>query len=303
LRHLGIAGLSECEVVRAAQEGDRAALGLLCERLRPSVETIAWKHRWGRVPVEDLIQEGFVELIWALGRFDRSRGVPFWVYARPSVEGEVKRRARRRRAISLSVRDAGDVAKLAATKDALREQLGAEPTLAEVALELGLSVERGRRLELAARDVLSLDLPLEQATASDDSCDGQAWEAGESRWDASSVKQLFEVYPAIRARVAGSRAQGRSGGDAQSARPGAWAHAWLVDFEAALEHMPRKEFAVVELVGLQGLSPKEAADRLNVSERTVYSGWRKGVDWLCTFLNNPDQRISSAEGIDQAKAA
>jgi DNA-directed RNA polymerase specialized sigma subunit len=297
-------------LVRAAQEGDRDAQQLLFKRLRRSVEGLARRYA-KTVSAEDLVQDGFIEVLKALSRFDPRRSVPFWGFARPSVERAIKRSSRGRRVITLSVRDAAQIAVLYAVKDALRARFGAEPSVAELAAELGLSTRQVVELQKQANTVLSLDELVEQADERDQGANGVAdrdevesqpiaeepypdpSEAAQAdTWAPPDVKKLLRLYGHLRARVSGSRRElGENSGAAQSARPGSWLQAWLVDLKCALERMPKREYAVVELVGLQDLPAKEAASRLGVSERTVYNRWKAGAEWLCAFLNDPDHQL------------
>lgn len=69
----------------AAQQGDKAALSLLCEEFTPLIYASV-KHYPGRYKErEDLLQEGFVSFIEAVFTFDCTRGVYFAHYAKERV--------------------------------------------------------------------------------------------------------------------------------------------------------------------------------------------------------------------------
>ena len=90
---------------------------------------------------DDLFQIGCVGLIKAIDNFDLSQGVQFSTYAVPMIIGEVKRYLRDNNSIRIS-RSIRDLAyKAIQFKDKYTKEKGKEPTLDEIAKELGVSVE------------------------------------------------------------------------------------------------------------------------------------------------------------------
>jgi RNA polymerase sigma factor (sigma-70 family) len=292
LRRSGGSAMYDFELVRAAQDGNEAAKELLLQGLRSRVERIAKRRATVHVPAEDLVQDGFVELMKALVRFDVACKVTFWQYAKPSVEGAIKRSSRVRRIIRLPVPMAADIARVHAARNALPTRLGREPTAADLAAELGIPVERVLEVDRRGIDLLLFDEATESSALGQDPYGHRfSGEDAPPRLRVEDVKALLVAYADLLARVLGSRTEVIDGQAAQPSPPGAWAHAWLVDFRSALERMPKRQYMVVELMGLQDLSAKEAASRLGVSERTVYNRWKAGTEWLCAFLNDPDHRL------------
>nr|WP_236654521.1 SigB/SigF/SigG family RNA polymerase sigma factor [Streptacidiphilus anmyonensis] len=102
-------------------------------------------------PVEDLMQVGVVGLIKAINGFDNGRGVEFVTYALPTVTGEIKRFFRDaswsvhvpRRLQELRLQ-------LARADDALEQELGREPTPAELADRLGVTEDEVAEGRIAA---------------------------------------------------------------------------------------------------------------------------------------------------------
>lgn len=96
--------------------------------------------------MEDIVQVGTIGLIKAIDRFDLSREVEFASFAVPYITGEIKRFFRDtswavhvpRRLQELRV----DIAR---TKECLTTDLDREPTVPELAKQLGLSEERSPR--------------------------------------------------------------------------------------------------------------------------------------------------------------
>ena len=87
---------------------------------------------------DDLFQVGCIGLIKALDNFDMSHGVKFSTYAVPMIIGEVRRYLRDNNAIRVS-RSLRDLAyKALQAREVLSRSLQREPTIAEIAEELGV---------------------------------------------------------------------------------------------------------------------------------------------------------------------
>ena len=128
----------------------------------PLVERMARQiHR--RVPssidIESLVHSGVVGLLEALERYDPDRGVPFHVYARHRIYGEMIQCLRSLDWMSRSVRAWGR--RVTAARRQLCERLGREATTEEVAGELGLSLDAWHKInyQLSEQKCLSLDDP------------------------------------------------------------------------------------------------------------------------------------------------
>lgn len=91
--------------------------------------------------IDDLFQIGCVGMIKAIDNFDISQGVQFSTYAVPMIIGEIKRYLRDSNPIRVS-RSLRDTAyKAIYTKEALTRQHQKEPTVTEIADEIGVSKE------------------------------------------------------------------------------------------------------------------------------------------------------------------
>ncbi len=91
--------------------------------------------------LEDLFQIGSIGLLKAIDKFDTSYEVKLSTYAVPMIAGEIKRFLRDDGMIkvSRSLKEAAGKAKIAAQR--LQETSGREPTIEEVAAEIGISSE------------------------------------------------------------------------------------------------------------------------------------------------------------------
>lgn len=92
-------------------------------------------------PVDDLFQIGCVGLIKAIDNFDLSLDVKFSTYAVPMIIGEIRRYMRDNNSIRVS-RSMKDTAyKALQVRESLTAQRSQEPTIAEIAKEIGVDKE------------------------------------------------------------------------------------------------------------------------------------------------------------------
>ncbi len=115
----------------AAHHQDRIAAGL------PFVESLARRVAASMphsIELGDLVQDGMIGLIDAACRFDEARGIKFETFAERRVRGAMID-ALRRDAWPRGVRR--QRRELEAAREALRRELGAEPSLADLAARVG----------------------------------------------------------------------------------------------------------------------------------------------------------------------
>src|SRR6476661_6808670 len=94
------------------------------------------------IDLGDLVQDGVIGLIDAARRFDEGRGIKFETFAERRVRGAMID-ALRRDAWPRGVRRARR--ELEAARESLRRELGAEPTMADLARRVGVEVSRLER--------------------------------------------------------------------------------------------------------------------------------------------------------------
>lgn len=109
---------------------------------------------------DDLFQVGCIGLIKAIDNFDMSQNVRFSTYAVPMIIGEIRRYLRDNNAvrISRSLRDAAYKALQA--RDRLVERLMREPTIGEIAQEMGIEREEVVLALESIQDPVSLYEPI-----------------------------------------------------------------------------------------------------------------------------------------------
>lgn len=128
-------------LITLAHQGDKAARDTLIEENIGLVWSIVRRFQNRGVETEDLFQIGSIGLIKAVDKFDPGYQVQFSTYAVPMIAGEIRRFLRDDGMLKVS-RSLKELAgRIYSTKDLLEKRNGREPTLFEVAGELGVSQE------------------------------------------------------------------------------------------------------------------------------------------------------------------
>ena len=129
------------ELFRRILKGDREAREQYIKGNLRLVLSVIQRFSGRRENVDDLFQIGCIGLIKAIDNFDITQNVRFSTYAVPMILGEVKRYLRDNNSIrvSRSIRDTAY--KAIYTRENLLKKKTKEPTLCEIAKELGVSKE------------------------------------------------------------------------------------------------------------------------------------------------------------------
>lgn len=125
------------ELIKKAKDGDKAAREMLVTgNLRLVLSVIQRFTNRGEAS-DDLFQVGCIGLMKAIDNFDPSHEVKFSTYAVPMIIGEVRRHLRDNNPVRVS-RSMRDTAYHAMqTRERLSNELDREPTVEEIAKELG----------------------------------------------------------------------------------------------------------------------------------------------------------------------
>lgn len=171
-------------LLKKAQEGDRDAREqLISGNLRLVLSVIQSFQNRGENP-DDLFQVGCIGLIKAVDNFDLTLDVKFSTYAVPMILGEVRRYLRDNNMVRVS-RSLRDLAyKALQAKEKLSVSLSREPTIEEIAKEIGEKPENVTNALDAIVDPISLYDPVYSDSGdsiyvldqiSDNTCNDDVW--------------------------------------------------------------------------------------------------------------------------------
>jgi len=128
-------------LLRSAQAGDVQARERLTNCNLKLVFNLVKRFQNRGYELEDLFQVGCIGLMKAIDKFDLSYDVKFSTYAVPMIVGEIRRFLRDDNPVKVS-RSMKEIAyKAQKTRERLASRLGREPSVGEVAGELGISRE------------------------------------------------------------------------------------------------------------------------------------------------------------------
>jgi RNA polymerase primary sigma factor len=124
------------------------------------VISVAKKYIGRGVPFLDLIQEGNIGLIRAAKKFDWRRGHKFSTYATWWIRQAVTRAiADQGRTIRVPVHMGDQINRLLRAMHQLTQELGRDPTIAELAESLNVTVRKAEQMIQVARRPISLETP------------------------------------------------------------------------------------------------------------------------------------------------
>ncbi|MCC2256036.1 RNA polymerase sporulation sigma factor SigF [Ruminococcus sp. CLA-AA-H200] len=149
-------------LIRKSHDGDKEAREQLVEENVGLIWCVV-KRFYGRgVEADDLFQIGSIGLLKAIDKFDLAYDVKFSTYAVPMISGEIKRFLRDDGMLKVSRTLKELSGRSVQAREKMTASLGREPTMEELAQELGVEREELVQAMEAGSEVESIYRPIHQ---------------------------------------------------------------------------------------------------------------------------------------------
>ena len=149
----------ERQLAMRCAQGDESAIRQMVNSNLRLVVSIAREYAGRGVALMDLIQEGSIGLLVAARKFDYTKDYRFSTYATKWIrQGVTRCLMNHGSAIRVPLHTAERMRKIEAVRT-LRQELGEEPTAAQIAEKCGLPEEKVAELTQLTPDICSLDVP------------------------------------------------------------------------------------------------------------------------------------------------
>ena len=151
----------ERELAKRMSEGDASAKERLANANLRLVVSIAKRYMGRGMQFLDLIEEGNLGLLKAVEKFDYSKGFKFSTYATWWIRQAITRAiADQARTIRIPVHMVETINKQVRVSRRLLQELGREPTAAEIAKEMDVPEDKVREIQKISQEPVSLETPI-----------------------------------------------------------------------------------------------------------------------------------------------
>ena len=216
-------------LIERSHHGDKEARDRLVQENMGLVWSIVRRFTGRGTDTEDLFQIGAMGLIKAIDKFDPSFQVKFSTYAVPMIIGEIRRYMRDNNSIRVS-RSLRDTAyKAIYARESYRKKNQKEPTVQEIATEIGISKED----IMFALDAIQIPMSLQEPVYND---------GGDALY---VMDQLSD----------------------QTNKEEKWVED--LSLEEAMKHLDERERYIIKLRFFQGRTQMEVAKEIRISQAQV----------------------------------
>jgi RNA polymerase sporulation-specific sigma factor len=227
------------------EQGDQEARELYIKGNLRLVLSVIQRFSGNGENADDLFQVGCIGLMKAVDNFDRSLEVKFSTYAVPMIIGEVRRYLRDNNSIRVS-RSLRDIAyKAIYAKEMLRKKNDREPTMEEIAKEIGMKKEEVVYALDAIASPVSLYEPVYQ-------------EGGDTLYIMDQVSD-------------------------KKNREDNWVE--HISLREAMDRLPDREHRIIRLRFFEGKTQTEVADEISISQAQVSRLEKAALKNMRNFLS------------------
>jgi RNA polymerase sigma-B factor len=221
--------------------GDRVMRNALVEEHLGLADFYVKRYGGRGVASDDLRQVAFLAIVRAVERFDPEYGIEFSTFASRTIEGELKRYFRDRTWSVRPPRRAQELhLEVRRAEEDLHQRLGRSPTVAELADEVGETVDHV--LEALEAGVAHSAASLDQPDPSDETSPGPIAQR--------TLAQLEVGFGTVESRMV---------------------------IERLLEKLPERERIVIEMRFFRNMTQPEIADEIGVSQSYLSRILRKAL--------------------------
>ena len=151
----------EVTLAQGIRRGDAESLDKLVRSNLRFVVSVAKKYQNQGVSLADLINEGNLGLIRAAHKFDETKGIKFISYAVWWIRQAILQAlAEQSRIVRVPLNRAGTLHRIGKKSSMLLQELGREPTPAEIAEGMDITMEEVQKTLSISQAHLSLDAPM-----------------------------------------------------------------------------------------------------------------------------------------------